>query len=254
MSQKISIEAKKINQIINAERAEVQQNLQVPSGAPVEAPHGTSLATRLRILYLAANPAGTPSLQLDEEIRRVTAKIRAAEHRDRLELCSRVAVRPDDLIQALQEVRPEVVHFSGHGNRSMELSLLNDLGAPSPVSKAALVQLFETLKETVRLVFLNACNSSGQARELADVVGCAVGMNHPITDESAIIHAASFYSALAFGKSVSESFEVGRAALMLENRPEEQIPELFTRQGVDARGIYLVAPVPEVSNSWNIGR
>ena len=67
------------------------------------------------MLFLAANPAGTPPLKLDEEIRQITAKIRAAEYRDSLELVSRWAVRPDDLQQALLEVKPHVVHFSGHG-------------------------------------------------------------------------------------------------------------------------------------------
>jgi hypothetical protein len=49
------------------------------------------------VLFLSANPAGTPPLKLDEEIRQITAKVRAAEYRDSLELVSRWAVRPDDL-------------------------------------------------------------------------------------------------------------------------------------------------------------
>ena len=53
----------------------------------------------IQVLFLAANPAGTTSLALDEEIRAINAKIRGAEHRDRLELASHWAVRLDDLLR-----------------------------------------------------------------------------------------------------------------------------------------------------------
>ncbi len=39
-----------------------------------------------------------------------------AEYRDSVELESRWAVRPSDLLQALNEAEPRVVHFSGHGS------------------------------------------------------------------------------------------------------------------------------------------
>src|SRR4051795_12690794 len=102
---------------------------------------------KVKVLFLAANPAGTRPLQLDEEIRQITAKIRAAEYRDSLELVSRWAVRPDDLLQALLEVKPHVVHFSGHGSPAAELILLDEQGNSKPVSQEALVHLFKTLKD-----------------------------------------------------------------------------------------------------------
>lgn len=89
---------------------------------------------KIRVLFLAANPAGTHPLRLDEEIREITAKIRAAEHRDSLELISRWAVQPDDLQQALLEVKPHVVHFSSHGSPNAEIILLDRQGNPKPVS------------------------------------------------------------------------------------------------------------------------
>src|SRR3954447_17829712 len=197
---------------------------------------------KLKVLFLAANPAGPQPLQLDEEIRQITAKVRASEHRDSLELVSRWAVRPDDLVQALLEVRPHVVHFSGHGSKAQELILLDDQGNPKPVSKEALAYLFRTLKDNVRVVVLNACYSRPQAEALAEAIDCTIGMNRPIGDEAAIVFAASFYQAVGFGRSVEEAFELGKAALLLEGIPEDQTPELLTHQGVDAAGLRLIAP------------
>src|SRR3954452_14667286 len=197
---------------------------------------------KVKVLFLAANPAGTQRLQLDEEIRQITAKVRASEHRDSLELVSLWAVRTDDLLQALLEVKPHVVHFSGHGSSAQELILLDDQGNPKPVSKAALASLFRTLKDNVRVVVLNACYSRPQAEALAQTIDCTVGMNRAIGDEAAIVFAASFYRALGFGRSLKEAFELGRAALLLEGIPEEKTPELLTREGVDAAGLVLIAP------------
>src|SRR5262249_48520453 len=118
---------------------------------------------KVKVLFLAANPAGTQPLQLDEEIRQVTAKVRASEYRDSLELVSRWAVRPDDLMQALLEEKPHVVHLSGHGSSAEELILLDNQDKPKPVSKEALVHLFLTLRDNVRVVVLNACYSRPQA-------------------------------------------------------------------------------------------
>jgi hypothetical protein len=197
---------------------------------------------KLKVLFLAANPHGTQPLQLDEEIRQITAKVRAAEYRDSLELVSRWAVRPDDLMQALLEVKPHVVHFSGHGSSAEELILLDDQGKPKPVRKEALVHLFRTLRDNVRVVVLNACYSRPQAEALVETIDCTVGMDRAIGDKAAIVFAASFYRAVGFGCSVKEAFELGKAALLLESIPEEKTPELLTRPGVDAAGLRLIAP------------
>src|SRR5262245_15884507 len=162
--------------------------------------------TKVKVLFLAANPAGTQPLQLDEEIRQITAKVRAAEYRDSLELVSRWAVRPDDLLQALLEVKPHVVHFSGHGSSAQELILLDDQGNPKPVSQEALVHLLRTLKDNIRVVVLNACSTQPQAKAIARIIDSVIGMNRPIGDEAAIVFAASFYRAVGFGRSVKEAF------------------------------------------------
>jgi hypothetical protein len=219
---------------------------------------------KVKVLFLAANPRGTQPLQLDEEIRQITAKVRAAEYRDSLELISRWAVRPDDLLQALLEVKPHIVHFSGHGSPDSELIprgsqgspsrdfvlesappdseliLLDDRGNPKPVSEEALVHLFRTLKDNVRVVVLNACYSRPQATALAKTIDCTIGMSRPIGDEAAIVFAASFYRAVGFGRSVRDAFDLGGAALLLEGIPEHNSPQLHVRDGVDAAALILV--------------
>jgi hypothetical protein len=208
---------------------------------------------KCRVLFLAANPAGTTPLALDHEIREIEDKIRKSEYRDTLELISKWAVRPDDLLQLLNQHKPHVVHFSGHGSEQNEILLLTDAGTTQPVSSVALAELLRTLKDNIRVVVLNACFSRGQAEALVQNIDCAVGMNKAIGDQAAITFAASFYRALGFGRSVQEAFDQGKAALMLEGIPEDNTPELLCRSGVDPDDVVLIqAETP--ANKPNSGK
>jgi hypothetical protein len=177
---------------------------------------------------------------LDEESREIEQKIRAADYRDSMELVTKWAVRPDDLLQYLNQFKPQVVHFSGHGTKTEKLLLLDATRGPMPVSNPALKQLFGTLKDNIRVVVLNACYSRPQAEAITEVIDCAIGMKRGIGDRVATTFAASFYRAIGFGRSVYDAFQQGRTALMLEGIPEQDTPELLTRRGIDAKTIFLV--------------
>ena len=194
---------------------------------------------KVTVLFLAANPQGTNRPSLDEEIRSVNEKIRASDRRDSLDLISVWAVRPDDLLQKLNQHKPQVVHFSGHGSQAGEIILLDHNGLPKAVSSAALEGLFRVLKDNIQVVILNACYSRIQAEAIVKVIDCVIGMNAAIGDQAAIIFAASFYRAIGFGRSVQEAFEQGKVALLLEGIPEEGIPELLCRSGIVASKVIL---------------
>ena len=195
----------------------------------------------IKVLFLASNPKKTQPLALDRETSEITQKIWASEYRDILELKTAWAVRPDDLLQTLNEHQPHIVHFSGHGTSSGEIILLDSNGEPKPVNTAAIKALFATLKDNIRVVLLNACYSKVQAEAITEVIDCVIGMNTKIGDEAAIRFSASFYRAIGFGRSVQDAFEQARVALMLEGISEEDTPELLHREPVNPKEIILVA-------------
>ncbi|ARN82251.1 hypothetical protein DSM21852_16510 [Methylocystis bryophila] len=201
---------------------------------------GKEIMEKIKILFFAANPNGTTELSLTKEAREIEEKIRAAQFRDSLEFITKWAVRPDDLLQSLNQHKPHIVHFSGHGSPAEEIILLDKLGNAKPVSKEALIGLFRTLKDNIRIVLLNACFSRPQAEAITAEIDCAIGMTHAIGDDAAIIFAASFYRAIGFGRSVKDAFDQGKAAIILEGIQEEETPELMTRQNVTAESVVLV--------------
>jgi hypothetical protein len=83
-------------------------------------PSQVRAATRKHvILFLAANPPGTPRLSLDEEAHSIHVELKRSGHRDRFDFVTRWAAEPLDLLRELRELKPTVVHFSGHGGGSL---------------------------------------------------------------------------------------------------------------------------------------
>lgn len=200
------------------------------------------LPAKIKVLFLAANPMDLNQLRLDAEIRDITEKIRLSEHRDAVELISRWAVRPSDLLQALNEHRPHVIHFSGHGAGSGEIFLEDVSGKSKAVSADAIAATLSTMTDNVKVVVFNACFSASQAELVTQHVDVAVGMDTAVGDEAARVFAAQFYSAIGFARSVQEAFDQAIAVLKLEGIPEDHIPQLFARTGVEPDAIVLVRP------------
>lgn len=197
---------------------------------------------KITALFLAANPITEQQLRLDEEARAIGEKLRLSEFRDAIRFETRWAVRPSDILQAINECQPTIIHFSGHGSEDGELILQDANGREKFISIQAITQVVKTASEDIRFMFFNSCFSRGQAAAAIAHVEGAIGMNTAVGDDAARIFAAQFYSAIGFGKSVYAAFEQAKAALMLENIPEENTPELFTQDGVDAVSFILVAP------------
>jgi hypothetical protein len=209
-------------------------------GAPSWLPHAPERST---ILFLAANPAGTSLLRLDEEAREIAGKVRGALHRDSFSFQTWWALRPGDLQQALLDEAPTVVHFSGHGGGEDGIVLHGAGGSAQSVSADALRELFLVLKDNIRVVVLNACCSDEQAGAIVDIVDVVIGMPAAVSDDAARVFAAAFYRALGAGRSVGQAFDLGVNAIRLEGLySEDEAPALWERPGVHADALVIVAP------------
>ena len=233
---------------------------------------------KIKVLLFAANPRGTDPLDLHRQFREIDEEIRLGKFRDAVELMIVPGTRLVDLLRRLNEHHPHIVHFSGHGNIDEEIILETVEGEPAfpdrtmsserdmerlepvhhpsgdcsprPLSKSALVDVLRACnEENIRVVVLNACHTRPQAEALSEVIDCVISMNRAISDVGAIKFAASFYGALAFGRSVKNAFDQGLARLKAEGIWETETPELVVRVGVDASTLHLVGPRDEAAAS-----
>lgn len=200
------------------------------------------LPEKIVVLFLASNPRDQKQLRLDEEARSIGDMIRKAKHRDSVRLESCWAVRPMDVLQALNEHTPVVVHFSGHGSVQDEIVFQDHNGNAKLVSKEAIVQTMMASSEGIRLVFFNTCYSRNQAEAVVAHVEAAIGMKTTIGDEAARVFASQFYSAVGFGCSVKKAFDQAKALMMMEGIQEEDTPELFVHEGLNPEDLILVRP------------
>jgi hypothetical protein len=199
------------------------------------------MTDKIKILFLAANPVNAGyRLRLDEEAREIDEKIQVGSKRDAFEIAAQWSTRPSDLQKALLRYNPNIVHFSGHGNKKQGIILEDRDGNMTPVSKSALIGLFRILKDNIKIVFLNACHSTVQIDGLRETIDFTIAMNTSIGDKAAVIFAAYFYQALAFGRSVLDAFELAKNQLELEGIDESKTPELLVRDGVVAAKAYLM--------------
>ncbi|CEJ69284.1 CHAT domain protein [Chryseobacterium oranimense G311] len=197
---------------------------------------------KITVLFLASNPIDQVQLRLDEEARSITEMIRKTKHRDSVKFESRWALQTLDLLQALNEHDPTIVHFSGHGSDNDEIVFQTQEGIAKLVSKEAIVQTMMASADNIRLVFFNTCYSRNQAEAVSEFVEATIGMNTTIGDKAARVFSSQFYSAIGFGLSVGKAFQQAKALLMMEDIPEESTPELFIKPGFNAEEIILVKP------------
>jgi hypothetical protein len=209
--------------------------VEVPADVGVEMP-----ATKVRILFLAADPSDQARLRLTQEHREIDEKIRLSDGREHLELDERLAVRVTDLQDALLRTKPRAVHFSGHGSTNA-ICFEDADGNAESIGNAELAELFDILKKNIRVVVLNACHTESQATAIAEHIDCTIGMNDKIGDAAAIAFAAAFYRALGYGESVQTAFDLGCNELRLLKIPESHKPQLKTRKDADASELRLIS-------------
>lgn len=201
-----------------------------------------AIPEKITVLFMAANPSDTPQLRLDEEARSIQEKIRLSEYRDSIRFESRWATRASDILQAINETNPTIVHFSGHGAETGELALLNPDGSTKIVTKEAITMAMSTASDTIRLVVFNACFSESQAVSVVEHIEAAIGMSDSIRDDTACTFAAQLYSSIGFGRSLQASFNQAIAELLLEGIPGENIPQIYSRNDVNLNDVILVRP------------
>lgn len=192
------------------------------------------------VLFLASSPEDQAPLRLDQETREIEKRVRASELRDSIWFRSRMARQLPDLIEDLNEVKPVILHFSGHGSDAA-LVFEDEQGRTRPLDNERLMKLLETAAGDVRLVVFNSCDSAEQAKLAVARVDLAIGMDTAIDDADAKVFAGQLYSSIGYGLSVGEAFRQAKLQVDLTGG-EGEGPTLHCAKGIDPDLVVLVNP------------
>jgi len=185
-----------------------------------------------KILILSANPKGTNPLRLGEELREIKDGLRKGTARDQFLIESAEAVRYRDIHRSILYVKPQIIHFSGHGAKEEGLVFEDETGQAKLVHAEALAKLFELFADHIKCVVLNACYSEIQARAISQHIDYVIGMSQAIGDRAAIEFAVGFYDALAAGKSVEFAYKLGCTVICMAGIPEHLTPKLLKKNSL----------------------
>lgn len=187
------------------------------------------MQNKIKILFLASDPKNEPRLRLGQECREIEDQLIKSKQRDLIDLIPKFSVRADDMVHAILNNSPNIIHFSGHGSDSGHLCLENETGNVQMITPSALSSLFELVSKGVSCVVLNACFSEIQAKEISKHIDFVIGMKNEIGDIAAIQFAVGFYRAIGAGKPIDEAFNFGIVQLKLLNIAEELTPTLIKK-------------------------
>ncbi len=190
-----------------------------------------SHTSKTTILMLTANPAGTTKLNLDKEHSKIAEKLQS--HHNKFSLIVKKAINKNEFKEYTEEVKPTILHFSGHGEKVTED--LRDLGIAETeegiilqnedkngydsLSSEMIDVLFEYFKDekiNLQLVVLNACYSETQAQVIAKYVPYVIGTTKAIADTCAIAFSTGLYFKLSTEVEIEQAFKSGRTAAVLE--------------------------------------
>lgn len=200
---------------------------------------------KLVVLYMLANPdpGPDPSMHIrpEAEARMVQEAVRGSRFRDSIDVQLRVAADLTTMLDGINDLSPQIVHFSGHSNTT---GLAVDTGTVSGPAKQFLsyglfAKALDATDRKPTVVVLNSCLSSSARKVVLKSCQALIGMTDTISDIAAAAFAQQFYAALASGQSLLSSFKQGVVAVEAVSLTEKSTPQMFLRDGVDASKITL---------------
>ncbi|NJL91958.1 MAG: CHAT domain-containing protein [Coleofasciculaceae cyanobacterium SM2_1_6] len=198
-----------------------------------------------KILILAANPLHNelPRLRLDEEVKQIRTSLQLAENRTSFAIEAYGSVRPEELQQYLYEIKPQIVHFSGHGIGKQGLAFEDEDGGVKLVSSETLGNLFRLFAREIECVVLNACYAEVQAEIIRAYIPYVIGMKEAIGDRAARTFAGGFYRGIWDGKTIEDAFASGVNAIDLAAIPEGSIPVLLSQKTLKVNSPNSAIPI-----------
>ena len=167
----------------------------------------------ITILVISADPTDASRLRIGKERREVGQALRSTKLRDRYTWKDAPSCRIRDIAQALDEHKPNILLFTGHGN-CRGICFEDEYGNAAIVPTDKLAKFLEDQKG-LDLVIMNACYSAAQAQAVADAVGYVVGLEGVANDQDAIDFSREFFTALGDDRTFEEAFNRAKKAIAL---------------------------------------
>jgi len=180
-----------------------------------------------RFLFLRANPVDVRQgmmLPLDREIKRIKEVL--SYRRDEFKMRDEGALEIEDFSKFLLEMRPHLLHFSGHGTTRGSLLWETSDSTKTAIQPERIASMIARF-EQIQCIILNACYTTQLADSLHFHGIVVIGMTDSVTDDTAVHFARGLYQALAHGETLAQAFDLARDEITLSGAVDEtNIPQI----------------------------
>lgn len=193
----------------------------------------------MKILFISANPNKTERLRFDKEFEEIHGSISVSKARKKITLQYKTAIKAEDVKSYIKKEKPDIVHFSGHGNSKGEIVLEDEKKNPKPISPEKFAAMFKVIENHIKCVFLSCCYSAKAAKLIGRIVDCVIGINSDLEEESAVAFASAFYLALGENTNLQIAFDFAVNEYLRGGFCENK-PELFIKSGINPSETYFI--------------
>lgn len=191
-----------------------------------------------KLLFAYAAPLNESPLRLGAEEKQIKEALRTITDRGKIRIDTVPAVELKDFSNAFNRYKPNILHISSHGNQDC-IALEGEKGEAIIVDNDTLKNVVKLAGKQLKMVVLNACESSKLATNLTGAVDIAIGMNMSIGDDAARAFAVQLYSSIGENVSIGLAFEQAKFAILANGIDEADIPVLYHKKGIKPEKYYL---------------
>ena len=189
------------------------------------------------ILFLAANPTAK-QLSFGNEHTHISVKLSEKSIKGKFELIPKLGTTVDIMIEAINELRPNIIHFVGHGKdvnpdtgKGGGIILhRSDYQDEKVLDAEALGKMFKRIKKKhpqLEIILLNACFSQPQAQAISCHGIYAIGSSDEIDSIPARVFASGFYKEYALTNDIFDAVDAGLTQGLSEDNNIEDLIHLY---------------------------
>lgn len=166
----------------------------------------------ITLLFIGSNFKNTKVVRTEKEFEIIRKVLKTTYFGKLINFKYKFAVKRDYLEQIIGEIKPQVIHFSGHGIHNVGPLFEGDgdeFENSSIDMTENLTNILYNFRDHIELVLFNVCESINIARRVASFINFTVGARGKTDDDSAIAFAKGFYENLLNHDNLRKSVERG---------------------------------------------
>ncbi len=161
----------------------------------------------MKVLLIGSNYKGMKEVLIGREIKKIREILISSE----IHLIDAPDSKRDELYERISEIKPQIIHFSGHGTNETGPLFNGDeylISTPPPLMDQ-LIEVLKKGKQYVKLVIFNVCDSLTIAEKTSGFIDFTIGIEKKAEDRCVRAFSKGFYRILLRKDSLNNAYDNG---------------------------------------------